>query len=471
MTRSRDTASIIPTVDAKGDLLVGTADNTIDNLSLGTNGQVLTANSATATGLEWVNNVISSATPPSNTSAIWFNTENGTAYVYYDGFWTSVAGNSGSPIISDTAPTSPVVGMQWFNSSNGKSYLYYSNAWVEIDSNGTATASTGNAIINGAFEINQRGFTSTTSSSVYTFDRWQTFVSGNGTSTYTAQSFSPGELATGELNGISFIRVQTTGQTAGDSGTQIRQSIEDVRSFAGSAVTISFYAKSASGSPKVAIELVQGFGTGGSASVTNYTGQITLSSSWQRHSVTFLLPSVSGKTIGSSSSLRLALFVSAGTDLNSRTGSLGIQSNTFDIWGVQLEAGTVATPFKRNAPSIQAELAACQRYYEKSYNLATALGANDPGSAVTFYGSSDASSNIVTRVPFAVQKRTSSYTLNVWGPTGTANVITYNRSGAAANGTAIPYRFSQNAFHVYTGIGAGFVAATAEFHFAVSDEL
>jgi hypothetical protein len=57
MTRSRDTASIIPTVDAKGDLLVGTADNTIDNLSPGTNGQVLTANSATATGLEWITSV------------------------------------------------------------------------------------------------------------------------------------------------------------------------------------------------------------------------------------------------------------------------------------------------------------------------------------------------------------------------------------------------------------------------------
>jgi hypothetical protein len=53
MTRSRDTASIIPTVDAKGDLLVGTANNEIDNLSPGTNGQVLTANSATTTGLEW----------------------------------------------------------------------------------------------------------------------------------------------------------------------------------------------------------------------------------------------------------------------------------------------------------------------------------------------------------------------------------------------------------------------------------
>jgi hypothetical protein len=39
--------------DAKGDLLVGTADNAISRLAAGTNGYVLTADSAETTGLKW----------------------------------------------------------------------------------------------------------------------------------------------------------------------------------------------------------------------------------------------------------------------------------------------------------------------------------------------------------------------------------------------------------------------------------
>jgi hypothetical protein len=44
---------ILQAINAKGDLIAGTADNTISRLGVGTNGQVLTANSSTATGLEW----------------------------------------------------------------------------------------------------------------------------------------------------------------------------------------------------------------------------------------------------------------------------------------------------------------------------------------------------------------------------------------------------------------------------------
>jgi len=43
------------TINAKGDLLLGTANDTVGRLAVGTNGQVLTADSAESTGAKWVN--------------------------------------------------------------------------------------------------------------------------------------------------------------------------------------------------------------------------------------------------------------------------------------------------------------------------------------------------------------------------------------------------------------------------------
>jgi hypothetical protein len=232
--------------------------------------------------------------------------------------------------------------------------------------NGTAYTGLGgaatNAIINGAFEINQRGFTSSTTSAVIGFDRWL-LIAVDGTATYSAESFTPGTAPVASLEGSNFARLVTTGQTLASAQTNLRQNIENVRTLAGQTVTVSFYAKAASGNPKISVEGQQVFGSGGSSTVNKDFGQATLTTSWQRFSLTQNLDGISGKTVGTNSYLGLNLFVSAGTDLNARTGSLGIQSNTFDIWGVQVEAGSAGTPFKRNANSLQGELAACQRYY------------------------------------------------------------------------------------------------------------
>ena len=253
-----------------------------------------------------------------------------------------------------------------------KAFVYDGTNWIDIAqstadlsnyANMTTTPISGfrNAIINGDFRINQRGFTSTTANSVYTFDRWVTTVAG--TQTYSAPSFSPGESPSS--GGINYLRIVTT---AGASNyATIQQRIEDVRTFAGDTVTISFWAKAASGTPKIDIIPSQNFGSGGSAAVSVTSKAVTLSTAWQRFTHTVTVPSISGKTIGTSSYLALDLQVN-----NVYNASIGQQSNTFDIWGVQVEKGTTATPFEYRP--IGTELALCQRYY---INFATPTGTSD----------------------------------------------------------------------------------------------
>jgi hypothetical protein len=49
-----DAVNVINAINAKGDLVVGTANDTVTRLGAGANGSVLSANSSTASGLEWV---------------------------------------------------------------------------------------------------------------------------------------------------------------------------------------------------------------------------------------------------------------------------------------------------------------------------------------------------------------------------------------------------------------------------------
>jgi hypothetical protein len=223
-----------------------------------------------------------------------------------------------------------------------------------------------NAIINGAFEINQRNFTSTTTGT-YGHDRWFLTTTG-GTSTYSTQAFTLGDTPATGYQPSNFARVVVSGQSAAGDRSSLLQRIESVRTLAGETVTFSFFAKAGSGTPSISVDFAQTFGSGGSPStaVTEIGAtKWTLSTSWQRFSTTFTIPTLTGKTLGTSGTdnLLLTFWLSAGSDFNARSSSLGIQSNTFDIWGVQLEAGSVANPFRRNANSIQGELAACQRYY------------------------------------------------------------------------------------------------------------
>jgi hypothetical protein len=66
-TRARATANIIPTVNAKGDLIVATANSAVNRLGVGTDGHLLTADSAETLGVKWAAAPVSLPTQSGNT--------------------------------------------------------------------------------------------------------------------------------------------------------------------------------------------------------------------------------------------------------------------------------------------------------------------------------------------------------------------------------------------------------------------
>ena len=249
--------------------------------------------------------------------------------------------------------------------ANGETLVANSAASTGLQYNANFAAGK-NKVLNGDFNINQRAFSSITASA-FTFDRWLAALA-DGTSTLTAQTFTLGAAPVAGYESTNFLRLASTGQTATSARTTIEQRIEDVRTFAGQTVTVSFWAKASSGTPYITPELAQQFGSGGSAFVSGIGAtKVQITTSWVRYSVAGIsVPSISGKTIGSANNeLRLTFWTSAGSDFNSRSASLGIQTTTIDIWGVQVEAGSVATAFQTATGTLQGELAACQRYFHR----------------------------------------------------------------------------------------------------------
>ena len=226
-----------------------------------------------------------------------------------------------------------------------------------------------NKIINGDFFVNQRAFTSATTNGTYNFDRWYQSNVG-GTVTASAQTFTAGTAPVSGYEGKNFLRLVSASQSAAGDYAAITQLIESVRTFAGQTITVSFWAKASTGTPNLGISIIQAFGTGGSpsSSVITSFGVQAITSSWARYTATVALPSISGKTIGTANNdfLQFNIWTSVGTTISGLGyPAVGIQNVTVDFWGVQVEAGSVATPFQTATGTIQGELAACQRYFQR----------------------------------------------------------------------------------------------------------
>jgi hypothetical protein len=221
-----------------------------------------------------------------------------------------------------------------------------------------------NVIINGAFDIWQRGTSIATGAIAYTADRFQ------ARRTSAAAGITISRQPSG-LNDIQYAaRAQRTAANTSTESFSFGTGLEvsDVIPLVGKTATISFYARKGANYSNTDSTLSVtwqssatpnlGYFAVATTSPTNIISSgVTLTADWQRFTFTGVVP------IGAQS---LGLFFGFAP-----TGTAGV-NDWFEVTGVQLEAGTVATPFRRNAPSIQAELAACQRYYHR-FTAATGL--------------------------------------------------------------------------------------------------
>ena len=328
----------------------------------------------------------------------------------------------GSTMIGSSAPSSPLVGMLWIDNSAAvwRKKLYDGTDWItiaEIDPasnehcpyvksfkfepdamasalipdadasrdlgsaahrwgtlhaaalDGVGSVNAGplagfrNAVINGNFDIWQRG-TSQSGTGYGSDDRWRNHHNGS-TKTHSREAFALGQTDV-PGNPSYFSRTVVSSVAGASHYVHKYQLIEDVRTFAGETMTLSFWAK-ADAPKNIAVDFVQWFGTGGTPSPGLRFGvqKFPVTSSWQKIATTVAVPGLAGKTLGTDgeSSLLVVFWFDAGSDYADRTAGLGQQSGTFDLAQVQLEPGGVATPFERRP--MAAELALCQRYFER----------------------------------------------------------------------------------------------------------
>ena len=250
----------------------------------------------------------------------------------------------------------------------------------------TASPSLGrrNLIINGAMQVAQRGSSDSANSNGFGVDRFKGSVAAmdNLVTSYTQES--PTDLP-GFTNSLRVTISTPESALASDELLRMLHYIEgqNCQGFkygtsSAESVTLSFWVKG-SVTGTYAVSVYCDASAGSRAIGSTYT--INSANTWEYKTITFVGDTVRAIDNDNSEGFRINWILSAGSNFTSTDNtSWGTYSGgklayghtanpfvtttnaTWNITGVQLEVGSVATPFEHR--SYGEELALCQRYYE-----------------------------------------------------------------------------------------------------------
>ena len=249
-----------------------------------------------------------------------------------------------------------------------------------------------NLIINGAMTVDQRSSgsaqTGISDTSKFGVDRFQVRVDGSGSGRLTSQQVT--DAPTGFKNSLKLTVTTADASPTSAEGYAIRQAIEGQNIYSlglgtadAKSMTISFWVKSS-----LTGDFSLNVGNGDNTRVYGNLYAISSANTWEYKTVT-LAGDTSGTWVTTNAAGLIVVFglgggsnrvVSANawgtqsgntkTFTTGATNVAGTVNATWQVTGIQLEVGDVATPFEHEPFSVT--LQKCQRFYTKSYNYSDA---------------------------------------------------------------------------------------------------
>ncbi len=345
-----------------------------------------------------------------------------------------------------------------------------------------------NIIINGNFDIWQRGVTFTSITSNYTADRFKWTEVGPGVVTITRSTEVPDEQSDFSLR-VNVTTPDASPIAAGDN-YKILYPIEgyDAQIFgAGTAnvqrAVLSFWVRSSvSGIHCVAFRNA----ANDRSFISEYT--VAVADVWQyiTFGVTLDANLASTWLTDNSSGIRISFALAVGSTFQTPAGIwtagnfhasanqvnvMGTVSNDFHLARVKLEVGLDDTPFVRR-PFAQ-ELALCQRYYQKSFNQSQAPVQNSGATAGSAQYNAHTASTVRggVAVTFAAMMRAAP-TPTFYNPAAANALWRNSTTGPQDSGAAMQLAVGESGMRIENAQAAGdLVGDRISIHWAVTAEL